>query len=379
MKKKILFISAGFKPAVSYGGPAISAENFCNLLCDECDIYVVAPNHELHKKAKLENIQESWNKFSNYFVKYVDDSSWKKSDISTITKEIMPDVVYINSLFSYPFVFAALFAAKKHKIPVVLATRGQLSANAMKKKWKKLPYLIAYKCLTKTMNIVYQATSDDEYAQIKDKLGNKKRIFKLPNIPARITTDKETQKIKNELRMVYIARIHPIKNLDFALKTLISCKGKVCFDVYGPMEDEEYWNKCKAIIQQLPENIIVTYKGVLLHNEIESTLSNYDVFYLPTQTENYGHSIVEAILAGCVPLISNNTPWNKLMDYEAGWALPLDDDKKFTDVICKITDESEIEFLERRKKLKRFASTIVDYEKIKKEYIEVLKNLGEAR
>ena len=57
------------------------------------------------------------------------------------------------------------------------------------------------------------------------------------------------------------------------------------------MEDEEYWNKCKAIIQQLPENIIVTYKGVLLHNEIESTLSNYDVFYLPTLN----------IIAGVIP------------------------------------------------------------------------------
>ena len=379
MKKKILFISAGFKPAVSYGGPAISAENFCNLLCNDYDIYVVAPNHELHKKAKLKNIQEGWNQFSNYFVKYIGDEAWGKCDIANIVREVNPDVVYINSLFSYPFVFAALFAAKTKKIPVILATRGQLSANAMRKKWKKIPYLSAYKLLTKTMNISYQATSEDEYVQIKERLGNDKKILKLPNIPAHITINEKTKKIKNELRIAYVARIHPIKNLDFALRSLVDCKGKIYFDIYGPMEDEEYWNKCKTVVQQMPVNITVTYKGVLSHNEIGKTLSNYDIFYLPTQTENYGHSIVEAMLAGCVPLISNNTPWNKVMECGAGWALPLNDIGRFTEVVCNIADESELEFSERTKKLKQFANTIVDYEQIKKEYIEVIETSGKAR
>lgn len=49
----------------------------------------------------------------------------------------------------------------------------------------------------------------------------------------------------------------------------------------------------------------------------------YDLFFLTTLGENYGHAIVEALSAGCPVLISNQTPWNDIASRDAGWAFPL--------------------------------------------------------
>ena len=43
---------------------------------------------------------------------------------------------------------------------------------------------------------------------------------------------------------------------------------------------------------------------------LREIFSEYDVFLFPTMAENYGHVIFEAMAGGCVPIISDRTPWN---------------------------------------------------------------------
>jgi glycosyltransferase involved in cell wall biosynthesis len=80
---------------------------------------------------------------------------------------------------------------------------------------------------------------------------------------------------------------------------------------------------CCRLIKQLPHNIKTQYKGSVLNNEVIQIISNYDLFFLPTHSENYGHVIVEALIAGCPVLISDNTPWRNLRSKKAGWDINL--------------------------------------------------------
>jgi glycosyltransferase involved in cell wall biosynthesis len=54
---------------------------------------------------------------------------------------------------------------------------------------------------------------------------------------------------------------------------------------------------------------------------------------LPSLGENYGYSIVEALLSGRPVIISDNTPWRNLFGQKAGWDLPLSQPQQFIDVI----------------------------------------------
>ena len=64
--------------------------------------------------------------------------------------------------------------------------------------------------------------------------------------------------------------------------------------------------------------------------------SSYDVFLFPTMGENYGHVIFEALSVGCIPIISDRTPWEEIQQKSAGFTLPLGEMKVFGQKIDEI-------------------------------------------
>ena len=44
---KVLIIMGGFFPGQKFGGPPVSVDNFCSLLKDDCDCFIVTSNHDM--------------------------------------------------------------------------------------------------------------------------------------------------------------------------------------------------------------------------------------------------------------------------------------------------------------------------------------------
>ncbi|MFC1490934.1 glycosyltransferase [Candidatus Latescibacterota bacterium] len=152
-------------------------------------------------------------------------------------------------------------------------------------------------------------------------------------------------KTSGSLNIIFLSRITPKKNLDYALNVLQNVKGSITFDIYGPIyRDKEYWEECKRIIARMPGNVSVSYKGVVNRDEIQSTFSGYHVFFFPTRGENYGHVIMESLSAGCPLLISDQTPWRGLEEKNIGWDIPLSNRNKFRFVLNQLVDMEEDEF-----------------------------------
>ena len=95
-------------------------------------------------------------------------------------------------------------------------------------------------------------------------------------------------------------------------------------DVYGPIEDEPYWQECKALISRLPDRITVTQCGSVPYEQVAMTMARYHFFLLPTLGENFGHVMTEAFSAGCPVVISDQTPWRNLEERHLGWDIPLE-------------------------------------------------------
>ena len=124
--------------------------------------------------------------------------------------------------------------------------------------------------------------------------------------------------------MVFLSRISQKKNLDYALRVLTKTRVRIQFDIWGPLEDPAYWKKCQNLIESLPENVVARYRGTAHNSEVNKILAEYDLFFLPTCGENYGHVIAEAVSAGTPVLLSDQTPWRNLQKEGVGWDLPLE-------------------------------------------------------
>ena len=218
---KILIVAGGFLPAKKYGGPVVSIDNLCSLLKDEAEMYVIADDHDNGESKRLEGIKEGWNQRSNCSVYYLKPQEVQKDTLMKIYDDISPDLIYINSFFDYSLTVPFLKIAKQRNCKVLLAPRGQLCAGAFKKKFKKIPYIVALQVLELLKNVHYQSTSDEETAAIQKWLGaHEDQVHFLTNIPS-IPDEgsfQKTEKKPGSARLIYISRIVEKKNLLYAIE-----------------------------------------------------------------------------------------------------------------------------------------------------------------
>ena len=155
-----------------------------------------------------------------------------------------------------------------------------------------------------------------------------------------------------------------------ALNYLQNVKGKVMFDIYGSLEDEQYWSECRKKIAELPENIKVEYKGSISHDEVHDTFKRYDAFLFPTLSENFGHVIAEALMVGCPVIISDQTPWTDVNNIEGGWSIALENPKEFVEAIQIIVNASSQEEQKFKNNILKYVYEKLDLEKLKYIYYD---------
>ncbi len=339
-KTRVLVAVSGFPPAQNYGGPAVSIDNLCRALQGRIDCAVVTVDHDLKSPERLSGIREGWNARDGFRVLYLRERELNLFRLREVVEEVAPDVIYLNSLFAAKFAIPLLKISRERALPVLIAPRGELCANAFTKRYKKLPYLFALRPLLRMRSTFYQATCSEEVERIQRIISPRPaHIFQLtvtPTFPAKPLA--RLGKRAGELRCIFLSRIHPKKNLLGALQALRPLRGKISFDIYGPLEDRAYWAACEAQIAALPANIRARYRGVAGRDAIHETFAQYDAFLFPTFSENYGHVIPEAMLSGCPVVTSDQTPWTDVNEAGAGWALALSDMGAFTAALQQIAD-----------------------------------------
>lgn len=335
-----------YLPSVKGGGPIQSIKNIVDNLSDKFDFYVVATDRDLGDSKPFEDIEiDKWIRVGKANVYYTDISTldWQK------TKKIIDGshckTMYLNSFFNYKFTIVPLLLNKLNKIDVnkiIVAPRGEFSPGALGLKGKKKKLFIrASKIFGLYKNLWWHATADVEKEHIRKIFGDKIKIIVSNNLTANysnLTYDKNLEKSKGELKIVFVSRIHPKKNLRFAIQLLSKINGTVIFNIYGPIEDVEYWEDCKREIAKLPVNVTVNYQGMVNHEDIISVFNKHHVFLFPTLGENFGHVISEALIGGCPVIISDQTPWRNLEEAKVGWDIKLNCKQKFLESIQECVD-----------------------------------------
>ena len=172
---------------------------------------------------------------------------------------------------------------------------------------------------------------------------------------------------------MFLSRISAKKNLLYALVILKEIEIKnIIFDIYGTTEDMQYWEKCKVVMNDI-KNVNVKYKGAINPTDIPKMLSQYHLFFLPTKNENFGHAIVEAMQSGVIPLISDQTPWSDLENFEAGFSLNLNNKDAFIQVIKEVYNYDDKQFKIKSNNVKEYIDIKLDNKKLVDRYIKMFK------
>lgn len=313
--KKVLLVFPHFYPGYKAGGPIRSATNLVKLLVDSFTFKVYTSDRDLGDPEPYVNVNvNSWS--NSFFGVPVFYSSSSLKNLKYSLEHELLDVLYLNSFFNFNFSIKFLLAYLLGWIKcsrIVLAPRGELTKGAMSlKSWKKKIYLIFFKSLGFHKKITFHFTSEDELKESLMFLGDVKYIV-APNMHGVYPPYQIKNKDVGSLKIIFLSRISPKKNLLLAIRTLQHISnGQVEFTIAGAIDDQDYWEKCQHEISSLPNNVVVKFLGPVKHELVKELLNDNHVFILPTLNENYGHAIVEAMVHSNLVLLSDQTPWNQV-------------------------------------------------------------------
>ena len=357
-----------YLPGHRAGGPIHSISAIVENLGSEFNFRVITRDRDLGQKEPYTNKSSSrpdvWSRVGAAEVAHVAPLKATIPRLRRLLCESQYDLLYINSVFSPRFAIQPLLLRYLRLVPdrpTIVAPRGELMPRRLAlKAWKKRFYLGLSKALGLHRNVVWQATSENEAGDIAAIFGPDARISIVANArqglvfadPAMRHSKKE-----NELRAVFLGRISQEKNLDYALRVLSRSQSSIAFDIYGEFEPK-YWEKCEATLSRLPGNVKVKYCGHVMPSGVGSTLAKYDLFLLPTLGENYGHSIVEAMAAGCAVLVSKDMPWTDLEERGAGWVVPLERPSRYLEILEKCASMSPTEFAQMSMRAQSYARSV---------------------
>lgn len=309
--KTVLIIMGRYLPGYKDGGPVRSIKNLVDRLGEEYDFRILTTDRDHGDDKPYPGVKvRDWNTVGAARVFYVEPGGFHADTVKELAAEA--ELVYLCGCFN-DYARTALKLKKQGRIKcrVVIAAMGLFSPGAFHIKYpKKKAYMILLRQLGYFKNAEWSATSEEEAEDIRREAGKDAVCHlaeDLPRKPEEIEHITETD--TGSLRVIFLSRISRKKNLVFAVRVLQKAKGNLVFDIYGNKEDISYWRECEEELKKLPGNVRWEYKGEADAEQVVKIFAEYDVFLFPTMAENYGHVIFEALAGGCVPIISDKTPW----------------------------------------------------------------------
>ncbi len=340
VKPGLLILYDFFYPAYKAGGPIQSLTNLVLSLEDSFTISIITSDHDLNDTRSLAGVKiNTWSKLRlpgsqwEVAIFYAGAGKPNPGIIKNAINIFKPAVVYLNGIFSYRFVMIPLLTIKDIKI--VICPRGMLQKGALAgKSLKKKIYLSLLNFSGLAKGVHWHATNKEEEMDIKTVFGAHSKIIVAGNIPRKpLEFITHTDKQAGELRLVYLSLISEKKNLLQLISIVTRVGESVTLDIYGPVKDISYWEKCKQAIKEGRGRII--YKGDVMPEDVQKLFSQYHASIILTKGENFGHAIYESLSSARPVITSHFTPWQQLEEKKAGWNVDILSEADIVDQINK--------------------------------------------
>lgn len=334
---RVALFAPFFAPGYKSGGPIRSLNALTVRDQSRVHFYVVTSDREPGDSQPYGIAQNpGWVRQGARDVRYVNGSSPARYMRAVLAvRRISPDVYYFNSLWSSRSTLLPIFFILCRVLPwrrVVWAPRGQVLQGALgSKRWKKRLAMLYVRSSVAILKPTFHCTSDEEQRAVRRHFSARVIVLtsdtfltEKPEL-AEHSDRQPCEDIDSRLRILYLSRIHPHKNLLTLLRACSLITTRTHLRVVGPVADEAYVSQCRTLASSLPDNVTVEFVGPVPHEKVAAYYSWAHIFVLPTRSENFGHAIREALSAGCVVLTAPGTPWSILLTSIGLPPIPHDD------------------------------------------------------
>lgn len=207
--------------------------------------------------------------------------------------------------------------------PYIITPHGMLYPEALKiSYWKKWPLMkLWYERDIRDASCIH-VTCEKEMEHIR-RLGYHGPVAVIAN-PVHVPDFTEKFSLQPHSgcafwRVGFLGRLHAIKKVENLLYG-VSQSGRADVEIFIIGKgDDEYERFLNAEAQRLGLQDRVKFAGFLKGEEKFKMLAQLDALFVPSDMENFGMIVPEALLVGTPVMASLGTPWQSLNENDCGW------------------------------------------------------------
>jgi glycosyltransferase involved in cell wall biosynthesis len=262
------------------------------------------------------------------------DASWgslrHSNQLWSALRSAQPRLIHSHGLWTDVNRCAAVMARQKG-IPHVLGPCGMLDPTALKRSaWKKQLVGAWFQTEGLRQASCLLANSEQEYQDIRN-FGLRNPVAIVPNpVPgpgpgpgscANTSTPGKAPFSGGRNTALFLGRIHPVKGLSRLVEAwsrLSAAHPDWQLVLAGP-DEGGHRAVINAQITRLGCGASVHFTGPLDTPSKWAALQAADLFVMPSDFENFGLAIVEAMMASLPVITTTGTPWKSLAEKGIGW------------------------------------------------------------
>lgn len=246
------------------------------------------------------------------------------------------DVIHIHELWHYPH-YAASRAALRYAKPYLVTVHGMLDPWCLNHKaFKKMIFsaLLEKRILSQSAGL--HAVAEKEVDHIRCFVDHR-NIFYIPNAiePSgfRFTPDTlrvfsaQYPELDEKKVVLFLGRLHPIKGLDLLARAFAGMaldRQDVHLLIVGP-DSDGYKGRFMEMLKSAGVLVKTTFTGILEGEAKLSALARADIFVLPSYSEGFSMSILEAMFCRLPVVITRGCNFPEVESSGAGLVVASDD------------------------------------------------------
>lgn len=230
-----------------------------------------------------------------------------------------------------------------HRKPIVVSTHGGIFHTNKLASLKRLYFRgLQRHVLSRVEKVV--ACSRNDYELFSPIVPRLEMIENGVNV-LRFKSSDESSRVAR--RMAYVGRLARSKNIDYLIRTfseLVKRGYDLELRIAGP-DWEGIRPELEALVSEFSLCSRVTFLGRLSDQELETELASAAYFVLPSGYEGFGISVIEAMAAGCIPVVNDIPSLRSILrDGKYGAVVNFRNESDAADRIGRLIETNREEF-----------------------------------
>lgn len=245
------------------------------------------------------------------------------------------DLVHVHELWLYT-TYAACRAAKRHAVPYIVTVHGEMDGPRMReKRLKKWAYMRCVQRRHLRWADAVQALTEGEAATVRG-IVRSAPVFVLPNgtesgvatSPAALRTfENQYPAVRDKRIILYLGRLHKLKGVEVLARSFVRICGRRPDSVLllaGPDYDGT-GPRVERAMRKAGLSDRVVFTGTIDGPAKAAAFAAADVFVLPSYSEGFSCSVLEALTAGVPVVASEQCYFPEIAEQSAGFVIPVDE------------------------------------------------------